>query len=60
MPIFEFDCAACGKSFELIMKPWEPVECIHCKSIKVDKKFAVTAKHIWKCDSDGAEPKKGK
>ena len=60
MPIYEFECSACGKGFECLMKPFDPVQCTHCKSVKVDKKFAVTAKHIWNCSSEGAEPKRGK
>jgi putative FmdB family regulatory protein len=59
-PIYEFSCSACGKDFEIIMKPWDPVECVHCKAREVDKKFAVTAKHIWTCSTDGAMPKRGK
>lgn len=31
MPIYEFHCRECGKNFESLSKPYEPIECAHCK-----------------------------
>jgi putative FmdB family regulatory protein len=32
MPIYDFECMdeGCGKAFESLMKPYEPVKCPHC------------------------------
>lgn len=37
MPIYDFQCDECGKSFESLMKPYDPVQCPHCRSTKVKK-----------------------
>jgi putative FmdB family regulatory protein len=30
MPLYDFECDACGKRFESLSLPYEPVECRHC------------------------------
>jgi putative FmdB family regulatory protein len=68
MPLYEFQCIACGKDFDSLMRPHEPVECPNCKARICEmneggvivRKFSVTSKHIWNCSSDGAMPKRGK
>lgn len=57
-PIYDFHCTACEHEFESLMRPYDPVECPACKARSVDKKPAVCAGHIWKCNPEGAEPKK--
>jgi putative FmdB family regulatory protein len=34
MPLYDFECCECGKSFESISKPWDPVQCPHCRGPK--------------------------
>ncbi|MDH7499461.1 MAG: zinc ribbon domain-containing protein [candidate division NC10 bacterium] len=42
MPIFEFNCQACGADFEKLVRSSNPsVECPSCGSIQVKKKFSV-------------------
>lgn len=68
VPIFEFQCLACGNDFDSLMRPVDPVECPRCKARICEmneggiivKKFSVTSSHIWGCSPDGAMPKRGK
>lgn len=39
MPIYEWTCSACGKDFESLSKPYEPVACPHCKAEGEHKKL---------------------
>jgi DNA-directed RNA polymerase subunit RPC12/RpoP len=39
-------CTHCGKSFESISKPVEPIECHYCKTRLVDGKACVGVKKI--------------
>ena len=45
MPLYEFDCAACGKSAELLVRSsnWKGTACPHCGSTKLTKKLSVFA-----------------
>jgi putative FmdB family regulatory protein len=68
VPIYEFSCLECGKDFESLMKPHDPIECPSCKTRvsyaveggSIVKKLSVTSKHVWGCSPDGAMPKRGK
>ena len=42
MPIFDFHCQACGRTFELLMRT-DPPACPHCGSARVAKQ--VSAPH---------------
>ena len=48
MPIYEYECHKCGKSFEkLVSKKDEKIICENCGSVKVDKllsRFAPSVK----------------
>lgn len=45
MPLYEFDCDGCKKSFELLVRStqWEGASCPHCGSTKLNKKLSVFA-----------------
>jgi len=48
MPIYEYQCRACERDFEQLvrsMEPDEPVVCPHCKSKNVQKRLSVFAAH---------------
>lgn len=42
MPLYEFECADCGKSFELLVRTtrWQGSTCPHCGSKQLTKKFS--------------------
>jgi putative FmdB family regulatory protein len=40
VPIFDFHCKACGKDFESLSKPYEPVQCAHCRTPGAEKKIS--------------------
>jgi len=52
MPVYEYDCCKCGKSFELFetVSQHDPsrVRCPHCKSKEVERRwsqiFTITSK----------------
>ena len=48
MPIFEFECRACGHPFEQLVLPWlasttEKPECPSCHSANVEKVLSICA-----------------
>jgi putative FmdB family regulatory protein len=44
MPLFEYICQDCGRSFEKILPRYDsPAECSHCNSKKVEKQLSVFA-----------------
>lgn len=45
MPLYEFDCAACGKNSEILVRSahWKGTPCPHCGSTKLTKKLSVFA-----------------
>jgi putative FmdB family regulatory protein len=44
MPIFEYICHDCGRSFEKIVPRYDsPAQCIHCDSQNIEKQFSVFA-----------------
>ena len=44
MPLFEFICQDCGRSFEKILPRYDsPADCSHCNSKKVEKQLSVFA-----------------
>ncbi|HOW28764.1 MAG TPA: zinc ribbon domain-containing protein [Elusimicrobiota bacterium] len=47
MPLFEYECSDCQKSFELLSLPGRPVKevCAHCGSKKIIKKISVFSAH---------------
>ena len=52
MPIFEYDCASCGVSFEKLVRNaasasgTEKVNCPHCNSRKVKKRISTFAHSV--------------
>lgn len=54
MPIFEYECAKCGRLFEeLVMSPSQKVACPSCGSVKIDKLISAIAKKCQGCSSSG-------
>jgi putative FmdB family regulatory protein len=48
MPIFEFDCRACGEHFEQLVLPWwdnagKTPDCPACKSSDVERALSICA-----------------
>ena len=48
MPIFEFDCRACGHHFEQLVMPWwenagKTPECPSCHAATVEKALSISA-----------------
>ena len=44
MPLFEYVCHDCGRSFEKILPRYDsPADCIHCNSENVEKQLSVFA-----------------
>ncbi|MFT4688547.1 MAG: FmdB family zinc ribbon protein [Verrucomicrobiia bacterium] len=45
MPIYEFDCDACTKNSEILVRSsdWKGTECPHCGSTLLRKKLSVFA-----------------
>ncbi|MCS7049484.1 MAG: zinc ribbon domain-containing protein [Verrucomicrobiae bacterium] len=53
MPLYEFECGDCGKSFELLVRStrWQGSECPHCGSQKLTKKFSTFAAQGGQADT---------
>jgi putative FmdB family regulatory protein len=47
MPLYEFDCADCGKTAEILVRStnWKGTPCPHCGSKKLTKNLSVFASH---------------
>ena len=44
MPLFEYLCQDCGRSFEKIVPRYDsPADCTHCNSGRVEKQLSVFA-----------------
>jgi putative FmdB family regulatory protein len=44
VPLFEYLCQDCGRSFEKIVPRYDsPADCIHCNSRRVEKQLSVFA-----------------
>lgn len=43
MPIYEYECKACGKSFEILVFGNKEVHCPECGSKDITKKFSTFA-----------------
>jgi putative FmdB family regulatory protein len=45
MPLYEFDCAACGQTFERLVRTtdWRGTPCPHCGSKKLTKRLSTFA-----------------
>jgi len=51
MPLFDFTCADCGRSFELLLRgAKETPACPHCASVRVEKQLALVAVKGLKSD----------
>jgi putative FmdB family regulatory protein len=51
MPLFDFTCADCGRSFELLLRSSEErPACPHCASARVEKQLALVAVKGLKSD----------
>jgi putative FmdB family regulatory protein len=55
MPIFEYECKACGHRFEeLVMSSSQEIRCPACGSCDVEKLFSAFARNCNGCDSGGS------
>lgn len=48
MPIYEYECRACERGFEQLVRSFdseEGIECPHCKSRKVQRRLSLFAAH---------------
>jgi putative FmdB family regulatory protein len=45
MPIYEYQCEACRRDFELLVRSGEDVTCPHCGGRRLVKQFSVPAAH---------------
>lgn len=43
MPLYEYECAACGEAFELLVRSSEKPACPSCGSEQLEKQFSVPA-----------------
>ena len=44
MPLFEYVCHDCGRSFEKILPRYDSLaDCVHCNSVNVEKQLSVFA-----------------
>jgi putative FmdB family regulatory protein len=59
MPIYDFRCVDCLKTFESLMKPWEPVQCPHCRSQAVDRLPSTFGGYQIKGDNSASQRPKG-
>jgi putative FmdB family regulatory protein len=46
VPIYEYNCAACAKDFELLVRGSEKPECPECGSTRLDKLLSVPTAHV--------------
>jgi len=48
MPLYEFECAGCGQSSEMLVRStdWKGVACPHCGSKKLAKAFSTFASKV--------------
>ena len=46
MPIYEYQCASCKGSFELLVRSDTPIACPSCQSRRVVKKLSLFAAHV--------------
>lgn len=46
MPLYEYQCEACGEELELLVRPGEEPACTACGSPKLVKQFSVPAAHV--------------
>lgn len=46
MPIYEYACQGCQKSFELLIRGDEQPTCPTCAGTKLEKQFSVPAAHV--------------
>ena len=43
MPIYEFTCQGCGRTFETLVRGGAEPQCPHCQSTHLDKQLSVFA-----------------
>ena len=46
MPLYEYACRTCDKSFELLVRGDDRPACPHCHSWKLDKLLSVVSGHV--------------
>jgi putative FmdB family regulatory protein len=56
MPIFEYECTSCHRSFELLVRSDTKVACPSCDSEKVVKKLSLFAAHVAHHHGEAAMP----
>jgi putative FmdB family regulatory protein len=54
MPMFDFHCNECGKDFESLTKPYEPVVCPHCSAQGAEKKPSILGSYFIKGDNSAS------
>lgn len=45
MPIYEYDCPACERPFELLVRGGEQPACPHCGGTHLERRLSVPAAH---------------
>jgi putative FmdB family regulatory protein len=45
MPLFEYQCKACSREFELLVRGSETPECPSCRSTALERRLSVFAAH---------------
>ena len=45
MPLYEYECRACGQQCELLIRGSEEPSCPHCGSTQLDRQLSVPAAH---------------
>jgi putative FmdB family regulatory protein len=54
VPIFEYKCSGCGKTFEKLVRSETAIACMECGSKDVIKLFSTFAAHVG--SSTGSQP----
>jgi len=63
MPLYEFECRACGHRFEALVRNADVPACPACKSHELERllsMFAVSSEHTRRSNLEGARRKNAK
>lgn len=56
MPLYDFRCVHCEKTFEAMSKPEGAAPCPDCGLLTSERAFPLTGTYFWNCDA-GASTK---